>query len=271
MLELEAIRSEAARIALEAGAILMDIFGKPHDEQIKTGVWDIVTEGDKASEALIIAALRSAFPAHGIVSEENGKSDAPTQYQYAWHIDPVDGTSNYARHLPHFCVSIALADADLNPVVGVVYAPFHKELFSAARGMGATLNGVPIHVADNKELGRAIMTSGFAPRAKRAEDFARFTTIGAKVRAIRVMGAAALDMCYVAMGRTDGFWEGAVNSWDVMASALIVQEAGGRVTDFSAQTGQHVYRGEEVLATSGLLHDEIVAHFAEATRSMSIR
>lgn len=267
MLELDAIRTEAARIALEAGAALMEIFGKPHDEQIKTGIWDIVTEADKASEAVIIAALRAAFPTHGIISEEDGVSDAPTQYDYAWHIDPVDGTSNYNRHLPHFCVSIGLADAELNPLVGVIYAPFHDELFSAARGMGATLNGEPIHVSDNAEIGRAIMVSGFAPKAKRAEDFARFTAVASQVRAIRVMGAAALDMCYVAMGRTDGVWEGGIHSWDVMAGCLIVQEAGGCVTDFSGQSGLHVYQGEQVLATSGQFHDEIVSIFASTAQN----
>ncbi|MFN8527901.1 MAG: inositol monophosphatase family protein [Anaerolineae bacterium] len=266
-MNLNVIRATAEGIALQAGAALRRTFGDAHQETIKTSMADIVTEGDKASEAIIVPLLRAAFPDHGIVSEEGGIGDAPSQYEYAWHIDPVDGTTNFSKNMPHYCLSIALADTELNPLVGVVYAPILGEMFSAARGYGATRNGESIHVSPVDNLAQAVVITGFPSTKKTQADLQRFITIGSAARAARVQGAAALDMCFVAMGRCEAFWEPRIHSWDVQAGALIVEEAGGRVSDFSGVTGKTAYSGAEILATNGHLHALMLNYFEENDRS----
>ncbi|MDX2161145.1 MAG: inositol monophosphatase family protein [bacterium] len=267
MNDLQAVRVTAEGIARRAGDVLRGFYGGAHDEHIKLNMADIVTEGDTASEAVIVSLLRAAFPAHGIISEEGADGDAPSAYTLAWHIDPIDGTTNFSKNMPHFCLSIALADADLNPLVGVVYAPALDELFSAARGQGATLNGAPIQVSAVSHSEQAVILTGFPASARDSRDLERFVRLARQVRAGRVQGAAALDLCFVAMGRCEAFWEGPIHTWDVLAGALIVEEAGGRVTDFSGGRGRTAYSGAEVLASNGHLHawmiDQLAAHGAK--------
>ncbi|MBL8166447.1 MAG: inositol monophosphatase, partial [Anaerolineae bacterium] len=162
-MDLATVREIASQIALEAGAALMQKYGQPHHEKTKSSIVDIVTEGDAASEAVVIPGLTQHFPDHHIISEEGGGHvSAPAETaEYFWYIDPLDGTSNYAHNIPFFSVSIGMADRQMRPLVGVVYDPFSDELYSAARGLGATLNGKPLRVSATDTLQKAMLCSGF--------------------------------------------------------------------------------------------------------------
>ncbi len=254
-MDLQQIRQTAERVARQAGDVLMRYWAQPHTETTKRNIYDIVTEGDKASEAVIVAALRERFPDHHIVSEEGGGTDlSGGTSDYFWYIDPVDGTTNFAHNLPYFSVSIALTDPALNPLVGVVYNPVTRELFSAARGFGTTLDGAPVRVSTTDRLDRALFASGFSSDKTRARENMRYwEQFMTRSRDLRRLGSAALDMCYVASGRLDGFWETGINSWDVLAGILCVQEAGGTATDFAGQTTE-CYTGANVVTSNGRLH-----------------
>jgi myo-inositol-1(or 4)-monophosphatase len=215
------------------------------------GLVDLVTDVDVQSEHLISEAILSAFPTHAILGEEGG-ARAGSDARYRWIIDPLDGTTNYAHGLPLFCVSIGL-EVEGQLTLGAVFGPMQDELFVAQAGKGATLNGQPIHVSETSELRQAKLATGFPydradlPRALRS-----FETFSWKVQAVRRLGSAALDLCYVGCGRIDGYWEHVVRPWDLAAGALIVLEAGGALsgTDgspFSVDAGQ-------VLATNSRLH-----------------
>jgi myo-inositol-1(or 4)-monophosphatase len=257
---LQSIRAVAEIIAVRAGETIMPFFNQPHQETIKTNIYDVVTEGDKAAESVIIPALQDAFPEHGIMSEEGGIGlvDASTA-EYSWYVDPIDGTTNFANNIPFFAVSIALADRALNPLVGVVYNPVSRELYSAAKGCGATLNGSAIHVTRNDALNRAVLSTGFSyERHTRADNNLRaWEAMLMAARDMRRFGAAALDLCFVAAGRLDGFWERYIHSWDCLAGILCVTEAGGKATDYSGGTTK-LLTGEELVATNGLLHEEVL-------------
>lgn len=256
-LDLNTLRAVAVHAAREAGAAALQTYGGAHDEATKSGIYDIVTEGDKASEAAILPILR-ANSHFAVVSEEGGGDvfDAP----YSWHIDPIDGTINYANNLPHFSISIALADKNLVPVVGVVYNPATNELFSAALGQGATLNGSPIHVSTAGSLSQSVLATGF-PTGRRAirpdNNIDAFTAVLPRVRDMRRLGSAALDLAFVACGRLEGFWEGFVHSWDVLAGLLLVTEAGGTISDYDGGTDK-LYTGSQVVATNGKIHDDLL-------------
>jgi myo-inositol-1(or 4)-monophosphatase len=257
-LNLETIRQTATDIALQAGAELMRFYDQPHQEITKQNIYDLVTEGDKASEAIIVPALHKAFPDHHIVAEEGGGSGAPADAEYRWYIDPVDGTTNFANNIPYFSVSMALADRDNNPLVGVVYNPVYNELFTAARGFGATLNNKPLRVSGADSLSKAILCTGFPyTRATNQDNNLRewgaFLPI---VRDLRRFGSAALDLCFVAAGRFDGFWEAHLNPWDCMAGILCIREAGGLVTDYSG--GEANLLGAELIAGNKTLHPQIM-------------
>lgn len=257
-MDLQTTRKIATEIALQAGAELMRFFDQPHQEATKQNFFDIVTEGDKASEAIIVAALHRAFPDHHVVAEEGGGSGAPADHaEYRWYIDPLDGTTNYANNIPYFSVSMALADRNNTPLVGVVYNPVHRELFTAAHGLGAALNDKTLHVSSTDSLSKAILCTGFPYTRATNEDnnlreWGAFLPI---VRDLRRFGSAALDLCFVAAGRFDGFWEGHLNPWDCMAGILCVREAGGIVTDYSG--GEANLLGAELIASNQQLHPQI--------------
>lgn len=258
-IDLQAVRVIAEQIAQDAGAEVMRYFNQPHQETQKSNVFDVVTEGDKASEAVIVPALRAAFPDFGLVSEE-GDSTEIADAEYVWYIDPIDGTTNFAANLPLFAVSIGLADRHMRPVVGVVYNPFYRELFSAASRHGATLNGQPLHVTKTATLERAVLSTGFPyQRHILAENnLPQFEAMMLRARDVRRLGSAALDLAFTAAGRLDGFWEKYIHPWDVIAGLCLIQEAGGTMTDYSGGT-EHLYSGAEIVVSNGLLHSELLA------------
>ena len=249
---------EAAQIARDAGEILRSRFGQPHDVRFK-GTIDLVTEADQAAEDLIAKRLRTLCPEHDLLCEE-GSVGATSGAAYRWVVDPLDGTTNFAHGLPTFAVSIALEDAGV-PVVGVVYDPMRDELFVARKGGGATLNGAPIHVSLVDQLIASILVTGFsydfARRAHQAEIWRDFLT---RVQAIRQTGSAALNLCYIAAGRLDGYWERGISPWDVAAGAIMVTESGGTVTDMRG--GAFRSDDREILASNGRLHGELLGVIA---------
>lgn len=267
MIDLQTIRSIATSIASQAGAVLMEKFDQPHQQKTKRTVTDIVTEGDTASEAVVLAGLRQHFPDHRIVSEEGGGSDSRSaeNADYVWYIDPLDGTTNYASNIPFFSVSIGMSDRDGNPLVGIVYDPFGKQMFSAAQGFGATLNDKPLHVSSSDTLETAVLCAGFPYDSHTSTDnnlpeWAAFTR---QARALRCMGSAALEMAFVAAGRLDGFWEQRINPWDVTAGIVLIREAGGVVTDYDGQLSEHAYSGRFIVASNGLIHEQMLATLRE--------
>ncbi|MGA9565305.1 MAG: inositol monophosphatase family protein [Candidatus Korobacteraceae bacterium] len=246
-------------IAREAGALLMTYFDRHIKIEYKGGV-DLVTAADRASEKLIVERLQARWPQHGIVGEEGTRSDVEADYR--WFVDPLDGTTNFAHGYPVFCVSIALARKDDQLEVGVLYDPTRDELFAAERGSGATLNGKPIQVSKTARLAESILGTGF-PSQKRHQNpnIHFYQQITLRSHGVRRAGSAALDLANVAAGRYDGFWEFNLNPWDTAAGVLIVQEAGGQVTRFDGTPFRLDSR--EVLATNGLIHEEVVANFRE--------
>jgi myo-inositol-1(or 4)-monophosphatase len=223
------------------------------------GLVDIVTDVDLQAEHEVCTRLVSAFPTHSILAEEGGARDG-SDSRYRWIVDPLDGTTNYAHGFPFFCVSIGL-EVDGRLTLGVVYSPSLDELFVAEAGRGATLNDRPIHVSQTDELGQALLATGFPyARAEFPRALRSFEVMSLQSQAVRRAGSAALDLCYVACGRLDGYWEHAVSPWDVAGGALIVLEAGGVVTrtdgsPFSVEDGQ-------VLASNGRVHQPMAAALA---------
>jgi myo-inositol-1(or 4)-monophosphatase len=220
---------ELERLAREAGAILRAGYSKEHQVSYK-GVIDLVTEMDHQSEAYLIGEVQKKFPGHHIVTEETGVIQGNDEHK--WYIDPLDGTVNYAHHIPIFCVSVAYAFRG-ELTLGVVYDPMRDELFSAERGKGAFLNGKPTRVSDVTELQKSLLVTGFPYDAwNTAQDnFVNFVRFAKLTQGVRRLGSAALDLCYVAAGRFDGFWELALKPWDVAAGGLICREAGARTTN----------------------------------------
>ena len=253
-------------IAQGAGEIIMRHFAAPIPTTLKSSRTDIVTAADNEAEAYIVRELLARFPDHHIVGEEGGGQGAPAaSAPYQWFVDPIDGTVNFASKLPHFCTSIALATPDREPLLGVVFDPTRRELFTAIRGAGALLNGQPIYVTQTAELIDAVVTSGF-PYDKQTnpdnnlKEWAAFLT---RIRGERRLGSAALDLCYIAAGRLDGYWEKDLKTWDVMAGMLIAREAGGTVTDYQGDPyPQRVDRGRYV-ASNGKLHSAMLQVFRE--------
>ena len=247
-------------IARQAGAILIEGYGNVRHIQQK-GVIDLVTEFDKRSEELIISAIQQNFPDHAILAEESGHHNAISEYQ--WVIDPLDGTTNFAHGIPLFSVSIALLKNN-SPVVGVVYDPLRDEMFSAELGYGATLNNHGIHVSSRTDLGQAVISTGFPYdlRTNPRNNLAQFVEFQRLTQAVRHLGSAAIDCSWTAMGRLDGYWELGIKPWDIGAGALIVREAGGRVT--SVDGAENFLASDSILVSNGLLHEPMLRVLSEA-------
>jgi myo-inositol-1(or 4)-monophosphatase len=225
----------------------------------KKGIRDLVTEVDLECERMCRALIAERFPDHDILAEELGSGPAErATARHRWVFDPLDGTTNYAHGLPVFCASLGL-EIDGRPEVGAVYDPTRQELFTAERGQGAFLNGSRLHISETPDVLNALLVTGFPyDLHKHADDLlGLFGAFLRRAQAVRRLGSAALDLCYVAAGRFDGFWERHLKPWDVAAGVLIVEEAGGRVSGmdgapFASSAGH-------LLATNGVIHDEMVA------------
>jgi myo-inositol-1(or 4)-monophosphatase len=254
------VRDLAERLARQAGAVQRDRYETVLDVRTKSASIDLVTEVDHACEALIVGGLRAQRPDDAILAEE-GSGDDREGAEWRWVIDPLDGTMNYAHGYPRFCVSIGVQRNGV-PTVGVVYDPLLDELFAATRGEGATCNDRPIRVSGESELSRALLATGFAydVHKSREDNLDHFAAFVKQVRGLRRDGSAALDLCYVAAGRFDGFWELKLHPWDVAAGNLIVDEAGGRTSDLSGNPPPG--DGRETLASNGRLHEAMVRLFA---------
>jgi myo-inositol-1(or 4)-monophosphatase len=251
---LREIATQAESIARRAGAILRDRVGQTHDIRFK-GTIDMVTEADQASEALIVAELRSTFPTHGLLSEE-GSGYESSESSLRWVVDPLDGTTNFAHGLPTFAVSIGLEDAS-TPVLGVIYDPMRDELFSAYKAGGATLNGHPIQVSTIDRLITSLLATGFSYNLEsRTRQIPAWSDLLTRVQGIRQTGSSALNLCYIASGRLDGYWERGIAPWDVTAGAVIVAEAGGTVSDYRGGLFRSDRR--EIVASNGLVHDQLL-------------
>ena len=245
--------------AARAGALLRARYRERQEVSFK-GAVDLVTATDREAEALIVDALTAAFPEHGIVGEESGAR--PSRDGHTWYIDPLDGTTNFAHGYPHFAVSMGLVRGE-EAVFGLVYDPVREELFTAARGVGARLNGAPIAVSETRLLDRALLGTGFPYDRRAHADFylAFWHEAMQCAQGVRRTGSAALDLCWLACGRLDAFWEWKLRSWDTAAARLVVEEAGGRVTDFAG--GPHHLDGDETAASNTLLHDGLVRMLAD--------
>jgi len=260
-----ALRDAAVELALAAGAVLREGYGRAHTPERK-GRIDLVTEYDHRSERLVLDGIRRRFPGHAVLAEESGAhaggpADAPDAVR--WVVDPLDGTTNFTHNYPFFCVSIA-AEAGGALAAGAVYDPVHEELFAAAAGHGATLNGRPIRVSDVARVEDALLVTGF-PYDVRERPERALPLFGAfllRAQGIRRDGSAALNLCYVACGRFDGFWEISLSPWDMAAGTLLVREAGGRVTGYDG--GAFRLDGRQILATNGRIHEEMKTVIAGA-------
>jgi myo-inositol-1(or 4)-monophosphatase len=249
----------AIQTARDAGSILVDRLGRALQVSNKGDI-DLVTEADLASEKLIIDRIRSHYPRHAILAEESGVTDGvevvPGRADWKWIIDPLDGTTNYAHGYPCFCVSIGI-EREGKMEIGVVYDPTRDEMFAAERGQGATLNERRISVSTVDDLNSAMLCTGFPYNVRERPDFAReFANFTMEAQAVRRDGSASLDLAYIACGRFDGFWEDGLKAWDVAAGVLLIEEAGGRVSDFSGAP-LDIYT-PKVLATNGLVHSQMM-------------
>ncbi len=250
-------------IAREAGALLMHHFHQHLKIEYK-GDADLVTAADRAAEVLIRERIRQQWPTHDILGEEQGLSDQGSEYR--WYVDPLDGTTNFAHGYPVFCVSMGLehrlSGQRGRRIAAAVYDPTRDELFSAERGKGAQLNGETIHVSKTATLKECLLATGF-PSHKRHKNpnIYFYHQITLHSHGVRRAGSAALDLCNVAAGRFDGFWEFNLNPWDTAAGVLIVEEAGGKVTRFDGSPFE--LNSTETVASNGLIHDALVQEFEE--------
>ncbi len=254
--ETDEIVDFAIDIAREAGRIMMDGLGRTR-RVAKKSQRELVTEIDEACERHVIASIRASYPDHDYFAEE-GSLREDRKSPWRWIVDPLDGTTNYAHGIPAFSISLGLEKAgELR--AGVVYAPYLNEMFFASRGKGAYLNtrAIPIRVSETDAIPEAVLATGFAYVMNQTENtnldnFARLTR---EARGTRRLGSAAIDLCYVACGRYDGYWEMHLKPYDVAAGAVILREAGGKVTDFKG--GEDWLEGQNVVATNGKIHEAL--------------
>src|SRR5579885_445704 len=249
----------AVEIAREAGALLANYFERRVDFELK-GEFDLITEADRRSEKLVVEKLRLYFPSHRIVAEEGGGSDGASEY--CWYVDPLDGTTNFAHSFPMFNVTLGLERAG-EMIAGVVYDPVRQEMFTAERGAGAYLNNRRIHASATRHLADSLASTGFPSRKRHHNVNIHFYyQLAMASHGVRRTGSAALDLAYVACGRLDLFWEFGLKPWDMAAGILLVQEAGGQVSDMRGQP-HHLTSSDHLLASNGIFHQEILEIFAE--------
>jgi myo-inositol-1(or 4)-monophosphatase len=248
----------AIGIAREAGALLLDYYRRGVRVEYK-GEVDIVTDADRASEKLIVGQLRQNFPDHAVVAEEGGGHAGASGYR--WFIDPLDGTTNFAHTFPMFCVSMAV-ERDGELLAGVIFDPTHDELFTAEKGGGARLNNHPIHVSQVSRLEEALVATGF-PSKKRHKNgnIHYYHQLSMRSHGVRRAGSAALDLAYLAAGRLDCFWEFNLHPWDFAAGKLMVEEAGGKVTEMNGRP--HYVDSAQTAGSNGLLHAQLLEAFEE--------
>ncbi len=250
--------SRMSAISREAGQLLMTYFDRRIGFEYKGDV-DLVTEADRASEKLIVERIRTHFPSHDIVGEEGTRTNIGGEFK--WYVDPLDGTTNFAHGYPVFCVSLGVEHKG-EIVAGVLFDPTRDELFSAEKGSGSQLNGKPITVSKTATLSEAILATGFPSHKRHKNPNIHFYhQLTLRSHGLRRAGSAALDLANVAAGRYDGFWEFNLNPWDTAAGALLVQEAGGKVTRFDGSPWR--LASDETLASNGILHAELMQNFAE--------
>ncbi|MFH1552482.1 MAG: inositol monophosphatase family protein [Candidatus Omnitrophota bacterium] len=253
MEDLRRIKTLAEKAAREAGGYALEHIGKLKEISRKTGINDLVTDVDKMSEKIIIDRIHNEFPQHSILAEESGEHASDGIFR--WIIDPLDGTTNYAHGFPVFCVSIGVAEGG-SVKIGVVYDPSRDELFTAEEGKGAFLGGKRIKVSETGTVANSLIATGFAyDVAGKIDNIESFKTMLKNAQAVRRAGSAAIDLCYVACGRFDGFWELGLNPWDTAAGQLIVKEAGGVVTKLNGEPFE-IYQ-KKILATNGRIHNEM--------------
>ena len=245
----------ACELALRAGSVIRDAMGRTRNVEYKSAV-DPVTDVDRRAQQVIVDGIRAAFPSDVVIAEEDDsheQADGP-----CWIIDPLDGTANFVHGLPHFAVSIAFCD-DGRPEAAAVYDPSKDDLFHAERGKGAWLGNQRLEVSRVEELDRSLLVTGFPYDRREHVDYylEYFREFLCYAQDVRRYGSASLDMCYVAAGRFDGFWEWKLHPWDTAAGWLVVEEAGGRVTDFDGSDYDPWL--PRILATNGRIHDEAVA------------
>ncbi|HTS67468.1 MAG TPA: inositol monophosphatase family protein [Terriglobia bacterium] len=247
----------AVAISQEAGALLAELLKQPLEIAYKRRS-DLVTVADRRSEALIVSRLRERFPDHAIVAEEGGNHRSSSEY--CWYVDPLDGTTNYAHGFPMYCVTLGLAYRG-EVIAGVVYDPTRQDTYTVERGAGAFMNGQRLRASSTEKLSESLLATGFPPFATNhdlnIQFYFRFTELS---HGIRRAGSAALDLCCVAAGRFDGFWELKLNPWDKAAGTLMVTEAGGRVTDVRGAAFDLL--GDDVFVSNGLIHDQMLEVFA---------
>lgn len=255
--ELEKFLAVATECAMRGGEILQKYWGKIASINQKTHQGDLVTEADQESEALVIGILKENFPLHGILAEESGLNDHRNDTTF-WSIDPLDGTTNYTHQYPMVAVSIGLVHHG-EPIVGVVYNPILKELYTGVKGWGSFLNDRSISVSKTATLEESLLVTGFAYDRRVTEDnnFFEMRHLGLISQGIRRSGSAALDMCYLAAGRVDAYWEQGLSSWDLAAGTIIVREAGGKVTDYLGENllfSTQVIKKKQVISSNGVVH-----------------
>lgn len=257
----------AIEAVVKAGHIQMEFLDSGFSVS-KKGAIDLVTEADIAVETMFRELIAERFPGHTVLGEELGQDNAANAATHCWVFDPIDGTTNYAHGLPIFCASLAL-EIDGRGEVGAIYDPSRKELFVAERGGGAFLNGRPIHASTAASLADAMLVTGFPYDVHKRvpEIVGLFGDFIGKARAVRRLGSAALDLCYVAAGRMDGFWEQDLKPWDIAAGAIIVEEAGGRITDFAG--GPFNARRPQLVASNGKIHEEMLEITREFLKTRS--
>lgn len=244
-------------LAREAGSVLVSHFGNVAVEY--KGEGDLVTEADRKSEKLIVSRIRQQWPSHDLIGEEGSRTETGSDFR--WYIDPLDGTTNFAHGYPVFCVSIALEHKG-ERIAGVVYDPCRDEMFAAEKGAGSRLNGQAIRVSQVQHLAESLVATGFPSHKRHKNPNIHFYhQITLRSHGVRRAGSAALDLCCVACGRYDAFWEFNLNSWDTAAGVLLVQEAGGKVTNFAS--GPFHLSSREVLASNSLTHDELLKEFKD--------
>lgn len=246
------------QISKEAGELIRNAFGKTHSIKFKTNELNLVTETDKASEKLITEFIKKKYPSHRILAEEGSEANPDkVGTDYLWVVDPLDGTTNFAHGLPIFAVSIGV-QKNRETIAGVVYDVMRDVVYSAEKTSGSFENGKRISVSKNENLGHSVLVTGFPYNIRGNPDkaFERFITFLKQARAIRRLGSAAIDFCYVANGVFDGFWEVSLHPWDICAGKLIVEEAGGSVTDFDGNKID-IY-SKRILATNSFVHQKMI-------------